>query len=213
MPEERVKKILSLLEKAYPDAALVLHYKNPLELLVATILAAQCTDERVNKVTETLFKKYKSARDYADAEQEVFEQEIRSTGFYRNKAKNIIACAKELVERFDGKIPDTMDDLVALPGVGRKTASVILGNVFGKQAIAVDTHVFRVSHRLELAKANDPDKVEQELCKIIPQEKWTRSCLVIGTHGRRTCVARKPLCNVCVIEKLCNSPDKTYHSK
>ncbi len=213
MSEERVKKILSLLEKAYSDAALVLHYRNPLELLVATILAAQCTDERVNKVTETLFKKYTSARDYASAEQEVFEQEIRSTGFYKNKAKNIIACGKELVERFGGKVPDTMEDLVALPGVGRKTASVLLGNIFGKQAMAVDTHVFRVSHRLELAKANDPDKVEQELCKILPRGKWTRSCLVLGTHGRRTCVARKPLCNVCVIEKLCDSPDKTYQSK
>ena len=213
MSEERVKKILSLLEKAYPDAGLVLRYKNPLELLVATILAAQCTDERVNKVTETLFKKYKSAKDYASAEQDVFEQEIRSTGFYKNKAKNIIACSKELVERFDGKVPDNMEDLVSLSGVGRKTASVLLGNVFGKQAMAVDTHVFRVSHRLELVKANDPDKVEQELCKIIPQEKWTRSCLVLGTHGRRTCIARKPLCNVCVVEKLCNSPDKTYHSK
>ncbi len=213
MPEDRVKKILLLLEKAYPDAALVLHYKNPLELLVATILAAQCTDERVNKVTEILFKKYTSARDYAGAEQEVFEQEIHSTGFYKNKTKNIIACAKELVERFDGKVPDTMEDLVALPGVGRKTASVLLGNAFGKQAMAVDTHVFRVSHRLELAKSNDPDKIEQELCKIIPREKWTRSCLVMGTHGRRTCVARKPLCNVCVVEKLCNSPDKTYSKR
>ncbi len=213
MSEERVKKILSLLEKAYPDAGLVLHYKNPLELLVATILAAQCTDERVNKVTETLFKKYKAAKDYASAKQDIFEQEIRSTGFYKNKAKNIIACCKEIVERFDGKVPDTMDDLVTLPGVGRKTASVLLGNVFGKQAMAVDTHVFRVSHRLELAKSDDPDKVEQELCKIIPQGKWTRSCLVLGTHGRRTCIARKPLCNVCVVEKLCNSPDKTYQSK
>lgn len=213
MTEDRVKKILSLLEKAYPDAALVLHYKNPLELLVATILAAQCTDERVNKVTETLFKIYKSANDYAGAKQDVFEQEIRSTGFYKNKAKNIIACGKELVERFDGKVPDTMEDLVTLPGVGRKTASVLLGNVFGKQALAVDTHVFRVSHRMELAKSNNPDKVEQELSKIIPQEKWTRSCLVLGTHGRHTCIARKPLCNVCVVEKLCNSPDKTYHSK
>ncbi|BBO16478.1 endonuclease III [Candidatus Brocadia pituitae] len=213
MSEDREKKILSLLEKAYPDARLVLHYKNPLELLVATILAAQCTDERVNKVTETLFKKYTSARDYAGAEQEVFEQEIRSTGFYKNKTKNIIACAKELVERFDGKVPDTMEDLVSLPGVGRKTASVLLGNAFGKQAMAVDTHVFRVSHRLELAKSNDPDKIEQELCKIIPREKWTRSCLVMGTHGRRTCVARKPLCNVCVVEKLCNSPDKIYSKR
>ncbi|TVM00049.1 MAG: endonuclease III [Candidatus Brocadia sp. WS118] len=213
MTAVRVGKILSLLEKAYPDAALVLHYKNSLELLIATILAAQCTDERVNKVTETLFKKYKAARDYASAEQEVFEQEIRSTGFYKNKAKNIIACAKELVKRFDGKVPDNMEDLVSLPGVGRKTASVLLGNAFGKQAMAVDTHVFRVSHRLELAKSNDPDKVEQELCKIISHEKWTRSCLVMGIHGRRTCVARKPLCSVCVIEKLCTSPDKTYQSK
>ncbi|MDO8141856.1 MAG: endonuclease III [Candidatus Brocadiales bacterium] len=213
MTEVRVEKILSLLEKAYPDAGLILRYKNPLELLVATILAAQCTDERVNKVTEILFKKYKTAKDYANAKQAVFEQEIRSTGFYKNKAKNIIACCKELVERFDGKVPDTMEDLVILRGVGRKTASVLLGNVFGKQAIAVDTHVFRVSHRLELAKSSDPDKVELELCKIIPQEKWTRSCLVIGTHGRRTCVARKPLCDVCVVEKLCNSPDKTCSSK
>lgn len=213
MPEERAKKILSLLEKAYPDAALVLHYKNPLELLVATILAAQCTDERVNKVTETLFKKYTTAKDYASAKQEIFEQEIRSTGFYKNKAKNILACGKELVKNFDGKIPDTMEDLVALPGVGRKTASVLLSNVFGKQAMAVDTHVFRVSHRLEFAKSNDSDKVEQELCKIIPRGKWTRSCLVMGTHGRRTCVARKPICNVCVVEKLCNAPDKTYQSK
>ena len=213
MSEERIKKILSLLEKAYPDARLVLHYKNPLELLVATILAAQCTDERVNKVTETVFKKYTLAKDYANVKQEVFEQEIRSTGFYKNKAKNIIACNKELVERFRGNVPDMMEDLVTLPGVGRKTASVLLGNVFGKQAIAVDTHVFRVSHRLELAKSNDPDKVELELCRIIPQEKWTRSCLVIGTHGRRTCVARKPLCDVCVVEKLCNAPDKTYSSK
>ena len=213
MSEDRVKKILSLLEKAYPDARLVLHCKNPLELLVATILAAQCTDERVNKVTETVFKKYKLAKDYANAKQEVFEAEIRSTGFYKNKARNIIACNKELVERFGGNVPDTMEDLVTLPGVGRKTANVLLGNVFGKQAIAVDTHVFRIAHRLELAKSNDPDKVELELCKIIPQEKWTRSCLVIGTHGRRTCVARKPLCDVCVVEKLCNAPDKTYSSK
>ncbi len=213
MSEDRVKKMLSLLEKAYPDAALVLHYRNPLELLVATILAAQCTDERVNKVTEALFKKYKTAKDYGSATQEIFEEEIRSTGFYKNKAKNIIACNKDLVEKFNGNVPDTMEDLVTLPGVGRKTANVLLGNVFGKQAIAVDTHVFRVSHRLELAKSNDPDKVELEICRVIPQEKWTRSYLVIGTHGRRTCVARKPLCDVCVVEKLCNSPDKTFSNK
>ena len=213
MAEERTKKILSLLEKTYPDAMLVLHYRNPLELLVATILAAQCTDERVNKITETLFKKYTSAKDYANAKLEVFEEEIHSAGFYKNKAKNIIACNKELVERFNGKVPETMEELIILSGVGRKTANVLLGNVFGKQAIAVDTHVFRVSHRLELARSNDPDKVELELCKIIPREKWTRSCLVIGTHGRRTCIARKPLCDVCVVEEICNSPDKTYTGK
>jgi endonuclease-3 len=213
MSEERVGKILSLLEKAYPDAGLILRYKNPLELLVATIMAAQCTDVRVNKVTETLFKKYETAKDYADAKQAVFEQEIHSTGFYKNKAKNIIACCKELAERFDGKVPDTMEELVTLSGVGRKTASVLLGNVFGKQAMVVDTHVFRVAHRLELAESNDPDKVELELCKIIPQGKWTRSCLVLGAHGRRACVARKPLCDTCIVEKLCNSPDKTYRSR
>lgn len=208
MPDERIKKILSLLEKAYPDARIVLKYKTTLELLIATILAAQCTDERVNKVTETLFKKYKTANDFADARQGVFEQEIRSTGFYKNKAKNIITCCKQIVEQFNGKVPDNLEDLITLPGVGRKTANVLLGSVFEKQAIAVDTHVFRVSRRLELAKSNDSDKVEQELCRIIPQEKWTKTCLVIGAHGRRTCIAKKPLCNLCVVEKLCNSDDK-----
>lgn len=213
MPESRTKKILSLFEKTYPDARLILHYQNPLELLVATILAAQCTDERVNAVTETLFKKYKTAKDYASVKQEVFEQEIRSTGFYKNKAKNVIACNRELVERFDGKTPHTLEDLVSLPGVGRKTANVLLGNVFGMQAIAVDTHVFRVAHRLDLAKSDDPGKVEMELCKIIPQDTWTRACLLMGTHGRRTCNARKPQCDRCVVEGLCNAADKTYHGK
>ncbi|MCF6153388.1 MAG: endonuclease III [Candidatus Kuenenia stuttgartiensis] len=213
MTKERVKKILSLLEKAYPDARIYLNYKNPLELLVATILSAQCTDERVNKVTETLFEKYRIAEDYSRVKQEIFEEEIRSTGFYKSKAKNIIACCKELQERFGGKVPEMMEDLLTLPGVGRKTANVLLGNVFGKQAIAVDTHVFRVAHRLELAKSKDPDKVELELGKIIPQEKWTRSCHVLGTHGRRTCVAKKPHCRECIVEKLCNSPDKTYSSR
>ena len=208
MSEDRVGKILSLLEKAYPDAGIVLKYKTPLELLVSTILAAQCTDERVNKVTETLFKKYKTAKDYGSTRHEIFEEEIRSTGFYKNKAKNVIACCKQMVEQFNGKVPDNLEDLITLPGVGRKTANVLLGSVFEEQAIAVDTHVFRVSRRLELAKSNDPDKVEQELCRIIPQEKWTKTCLVIGAHGRRTCIAKKPLCNSCVVEKLCNSDDK-----
>ncbi|MDR4507574.1 MAG: endonuclease III [Candidatus Brocadiaceae bacterium] len=212
MNTERAKKILSLLEKAYPDPKLILHYKDPLELLIATILAAQCTDERVNKVTETVFKKYRSAKDYACTKQEVFEQEIRSTGFYKSKARNIIACARELVERFQGEVPDAMEDLSALPGVGRKTANVLLGNVFGKQAMAVDTHVFRVSHRLEFAASKDPDKVEREICEVIPQKKWTRACLTLGAHGRKTCVARKPHCDICVVEKLCNAPDKTFTS-
>lgn len=209
MDKDRTRKLLSLLEKAYPDAKLILKYKNPLELLVATILAAQCTDERVNMVTQTLFKKYKTAKEYASADQEIFEQVIRSTGFYKNKAKSILACTRELVEKYHGKVPDTMEELSALPGVGRKTANVLLGNVFGKQGIAVDTHVYRVSHRLELASSSNADKVELELCKIIPQEKWTKSCLVMGTHGRKTCTARKPHCDVCVVETLCNSSDKT----
>ncbi|MEK6623129.1 MAG: endonuclease III, partial [Planctomycetota bacterium] len=189
-------------------AKLVLRYTNPLELLVATILAAQCTDERVNKVTGTLFKKYRTARDYAAAEQAVFEQEIRSTGFYRNKAKNIIACNRTLEEQFQGKVPDGMEDLVTLSGVGRKTANVLLGNVFGKQAIAVDTHVFRVSHRLKLAQSKDPGNVESELEKIIPCDKRTHICLILGIHGRRTCLARKPLCKDCVVAEWCDSPDK-----
>ncbi|WKZ19769.1 MAG: endonuclease III [Candidatus Jettenia sp. CY-1] len=213
MSEERVKKILSLLEKAYPDARIYLNYKNPLELLVATILSAQCTDDRVNMVTETLFKKYKTVQDYANVSHEAFEEEIRSINFHRNKAKNIIACCKELVERFNGQVPDTMEELLTLAGVGRKTANVLLGNVFGKQAIIVDTHVFRIAHRLELAQSHNPDKVEMELCKIIPQEKWTRSCHILGTHGRRTCIARKPVCKICVVEELCNSSDKTYSSR
>lgn len=213
MPEERVKKILSLLEKAYPDARIYLNYKNPLELLVATILSAQCTDERVNMVTEALFKKYTTVQDYANVEQKALEEEICSINFYRNKAKNIIACGKELASRFHGQVPDTMEDLVNLPGVGRKTANVLLGNAFGKPAIIVDTHVFRVAHRLELAESNNPDKVEMELCKIIPHEKWTSSSHVLGTHGRRTCTAKKPVCKVCVVEKLCNSPDKMFRSR
>ena len=208
MPNNRVTKIFSHLEKAYPDAKLVLRYTNPLELLVATILAAQCTDERVNKVTETLFEKYRTARDYATAEQAAFEQEIRSTGFYRNKAKNIIACNKTLEEKFQGEVPDKIEDLVTLPGVGRKTANVLLGNVFGKQAIAVDTHVLRVSHRLKFARSKDPDNVELELEKIVPCDKRTRLCLILGAHGRRTCLARKPLCTECVVEEWCDSPDK-----
>ena len=208
MSNNRVEKIFSHLEKAYPDAKLILRYTNPLELLVATILAAQCTDERVNMVTETLFKKYRTARDYAVAEQAVFEQEIRSTGFYRNKAKNIIACNKTLEEQFRGEVPDRIEDLVTLPGVGRKTANVLLGNVFGKQAIAVDTHVFRVSHRLKLAHSKDPDNVESELEKVIPYDKRTHICLILGTHGRRTCLARKPLRKECVVAAWCDSPDK-----
>ena len=208
MSNNRIEKIFSRLEKAYPDARLVLRYANPLELLVATILAAQCTDERVNKVTETLFKKYRTARDYAAAEQAVFEQEIRSTGFYRNKAKNIIACNRTLEEKFRGEVPDRIEDLVTLAGVGRKTANVLLGNVFGRQAIAVDTHVFRVSHRLKLAQSKDPDNVESELEKVIPNDKRTRICLILGTHGRRTCLARKPLCKECVVAEWCDSPDK-----
>jgi len=191
MSEDRVKKILSLLEKAYPDARLVLHYKNPLELLVATILAAQCTDERVNKVTETLFKKYKTAKDYSNVKQEVFEQEIRSTGFYKNKAKNIIACNKEIVERFGGKVPDTMEDLVTLPGVGRKTANLVLNRAFDIPAIAVDTHVHKISNLLGWVKTKTPQQTEKELVKIIPKKYWSDMNRLFVSIGRQFNSKRK----------------------
>jgi endonuclease III len=200
---EKAVKVLDILEKEYPDARVTLNFQNPLQLLIATILAAQCTDERVNVVTRDLFPKYRTPDDFARADLRKFEQEIRAAGFYHNKAKNIIACCRMLVEKFDGRVPRSLEDLVSLPGVGRKTANIILGNAYGQQAIAVDTHVKRVTHRLGWAQSDDPDKIEFELTEMIPRERWTQSCHQLVFHGRKICVAQKPLCPVCPVNRLC----------
>ena len=205
----RVKKISSSLQKAYPDAHCELNHSNPLELLVATILSAQCTDKRVNVVTVGLFKKYRTAADYAKANPAELEQDIKTTGFFRNKAKNIQACCRKLLERHGGQVPRSMEELTQLDGVGRKTANVVLGNAFGIQAgIVVDTHVARLSHRLGLSRQNDPEKVEQELIKFVPRELWTLFSHWLIWHGRRRCAARGPDCPNCEIKKLCPSAGK-----
>ena len=203
------KKIAAALLKRYPNARTALEFSNPLELLVAVILSAQCTDVRVNMVTKSLFAKYKRAADYADADIATFEQEIKSTGFYRNKAKAVIAAARRLVQDFGGKVPATLGELTTLPGVGRKTANVVLGTAFGQQAIAVDTHVLRVSNRLGLVHEDDPDKVEAALVAQVPKDKLTTFGSALILHGRETCIARKPRCPECVLLKLCEFPDKT----
>ena len=205
----RARKIVRALKKAYPDAKIALDFGNPLELLVATILSAQCTDERVNMVTPALFKKYPAARDYALAEAATLEEEVRSTGFYRAKTRSIIAMAKALLEKHGGEVPRSRPALVALPGVGLKTANVILGNAFGEQAIAVDTHVFRVSQRLGLARSDDPDKIHDQLADVLPEKEWTFTTHLVQAHGRRCCFARKPLCPACPVRTLCPWPGKT----
>jgi len=196
-------KILGILQREYPDARVTLDFKDPLQLLIATILAAQCTDARVNLVTKDLFKKYPKTSDYARADLKTLEGEIRSTGFFRNKAKSIIGCGQALVQKFNGQVPRTLEELTTLPGVGRKTANIILGNAFGQQAIAVDTHVKRVTHRLGWAKSDDPDKIEFELMEVIPQNRWTLACHQIVFHGRRVCMAKKTQCSTCPVAKLC----------
>ena len=202
----RLKKIIAALHKAYPDAHCELNYSNPLELLIATILSAQCTDKRVNLVTAGLFKKYQSAADYANAGPDELEQDIKTTGFFRNKTKSIQACCRKLVEQYGGKVPQTMEELVQLGGVGRKTANVVLGNAFGiNQGVVVDTHVARLSHRLGLTKQKDPEKIEQELMKLVPREQWTLFSHWLIWHGRRRCYARNPDCPNCEIKKLCPS--------
>jgi len=199
----RIAKIISFFRKRYPDAKCALHFTNPLELLVATILSAQCTDERVNKVTVDLFKKYKTAEDYARVKQEVLEKDIRSTGFYKNKAKSIISCCKKIAEMHRGKVPATLDELVALDGIGRKTANVILGNAFGVPGITVDTHVKRVSYRLGLTAQQDPVKIEYDLMELVPRKEWTHFSHLMIFHGRYTCMARKPRCVECMVENMC----------
>jgi len=197
--------ILSRLKKHYPDVKkTALTFSNPLEILVATILSAQCTDERVNKITPLLFAKYKKASDYVSADIKVFEQEIRSAGFYHNKAKNIIGACKIIAEKYNGKVPDTMENLLTLPGVARKTANIVLGNAFGKiSGIAVDTHVKRLSFRLGLSKNNNPEKIEQDLMKIFNRGDWFALSNLLIEHGRKICNARKPDCKNCFLEKLC----------
>ena len=205
----RARKILGRLERAYPDAAIALRFNNPLELLVATILSAQCTDDRVNAVTETLFKDYRSAKDYADSDPATLERDIHATGFFKAKTRALIGMGRALVERHGGNVPRTLEELTALPGVGRKTANVVLGNAFGVPALAVDTHVFRVSQRLGLARADDPDRVHDQLCEVIPRAQWTHATHLFITHGRRTCGARKPDCPGCPVEALCPFSGKT----
>jgi len=205
-PKNRTLKVIELLEKEHPDAKIALHYTNPLELLVATILSAQCTDERVNKVTQALFKKYTKAEDYAHADLTELEQDIRSTGFYRNKAKNIKKCCQLLVEKYNSQVPRTMEELLELPGVARKTANIVLSNAYGVIAgVAVDTHVRRLAQRLGLTENEDPAKIETDLMNIVPRDKWMRITDLLIFHGRRVCVARKPKCNVCVLNKICPS--------
>lgn len=203
---ERTGKIIKALDKEFPDATCSLEHGHALELLVATILSAQCTDERVNIVTKEIFKKYKTPNDYAQTPQEVFEQEIRSTGFYRNKAKNIRAACEKIVEDFGGAVPDTMEALLSLPGVARKTANVVLSNAYGKhEGVVVDTHVKRLSGRLGLSTQKTPDKIEKDLMELVPQKRWGDFSHLLIYHGRAYCTARNPNCTDCPINKLCPS--------
>lgn len=206
---ERIKKIIVALKRAYPDAKLALDFSTPLDLLVALILAAQCTDAKVNEVTSQLFKRYRRASDYADASQDELERQIRATGFYRQKAKSVRNCCRELVDRFGGKVPADLDDLLSLPGVGRKTANILLGNAFGVPGIGVDTHVGRLSRRLGLTEQTDPDKIELDLNASVPQREQVKFCHLLQAHGRRICRARQPDCPACVISSLCPFPEKT----
>jgi endonuclease-3 len=205
--KKRVNSIISLFHKEYPNPKCHLNFTNPLELLIATILSAQCTDAMVNQVTKELFKKYKTAKDYADAHQEELENDIRSTGFYRNKAKAVIGCCKRLVESYGGKVPASMEKLTELDGVGRKTANVVLGNAFGIPGIIVDTHVKRLTGRLGLSDKSDPDKLEADLMELVPKQEWTYFSHALSDHGRLICHARKPLCPRCKINHLCPSAE------
>ncbi|MFQ5664456.1 MAG: endonuclease III [Terriglobia bacterium] len=206
----RVKKILGRLDRAYPVAQCALEHANPLQLLVSTILSAQCTDERVNQVTRSLYQKYRSAADFAYADPTELEQQIRPTGFFRTKTKAIIGAGKMLVEKYKGKVPRTMEELLALPGVARKTANVVLGTAYGiPSGIVVDTHVIRLARRLDLTRQKDPKKIEPELMNIIPQDKWIQFSHQLIWHGRLVCQARKPRCPDCALEDLCYAKDKT----
>ena len=201
--------ILDVLEKTYPEANCSLDFTDPLELLVATVLSAQCTDERVNQVSKSLFKKYRSARDYATASLEDLEGDIRPTGFFRNKAKSLKSCGAALMERFHGEVPRTLEDLVTLPGIGRKTANVILGSAFDTPGIVVDTHVGRVAQRIGLTRHGDPVTIEFDLMALVPQERWTKFSHQLIWHGRRICTARNPKCSRCPLLDHCDYGEKT----
>lgn len=204
--EERIGPIIERLKVQFPDATCALNFSNPFELLVATILSAQCTDRRVNMVTAELFQKYRTPEEYANADPEAFEQDIKSTGFYRNKTKSILGMAQAVVEKHGGRVPDTMEELVMLPGVGRKTANVVLGNAFGKNVgIVVDTHVNRIANRLALTTEHDPNKIERDLMRLVPREDWTLFAHLLIHHGREICIARKPRCEICPVNELCPS--------
>lgn len=206
----RVAVILTKLDEAYPNATCELKFGNAFELLIATILSAQCTDVRVNQVTESLYKKYRGPKDFAYANAAELEQEIRPTGFFRNKTKSAMGASKELLERFKGEVPRTMEEMLTLPGVARKTANVVLGTAYGiASGIVVDTHVQRLTNRLDLTRNEEPKKIEADLMKIIPKEKWIQFSHQLIWHGRRVCVARKPKCEVCNLERICYSKDKT----
>ncbi|MGB9761487.1 MAG: endonuclease III [Caldimicrobium sp.] len=203
--KEKVKEIIRRLREAYPEAKIALNFKNPLQLLVATILSAQCTDERVNKVTAELFEKYKTAKDFAEAPLEELANAIKSTGFYQQKAKYIKEACKIIVEKYGGEVPRSMDELLELPGVARKTANIVLSNAYGiVEGIPVDTHVSRLSQRLGLVKSKDPVKIERELMEIVPKEEWFSFPYLLQAHGRAICTARKPKCEECFLKDLCD---------
>jgi endonuclease-3 len=202
--QQRVKKIIGVLSKEYPNARTALHFASPLELLVATVLSAQCTDERVNKVTDSLFKKYRTAKDYAKADLERLEEDIRPTGFYRNKAKAIKGFCTDLVKRFEGQVPSNLADMVSLQGVGRKTANLVLGEAFGIPGVVVDTHVLRLAGRIGLTDQTDPVKVEMDLMKVVPKAQWTHFSNLLILHGRAVCAARTPRHEKCGIVDLCD---------
>lgn len=201
-----ILNIIRILEKEHPDAKIALEYANPFELLIATILSAQCTDKIVNIVTKKLFKKYKTPKDYVDVDIKELEEDIKSTGFYRNKAKNIKKCCQLLIEKFNSRIPRTMDEILELPGVARKTANIVLANAYGVvEGIAVDTHVRRLAKRLGLTENENPEKIEKDLMEIVPNAQWMRITDLLISHGRRVCSAKKPKCETCVLNKICPS--------
>lgn len=209
--KQRIGEIIEVLRKNYSRSRTALKFETPLQIMVSTILSAQCTDERVNMITPALFKKYKTAADFASADQGELEEEIRSTGFFRNKTKNIIGASKKIIEDFGGEVPDSMEELITLPGVARKTANIVLSSSFKKvEGIAVDTHVKRLSQRLGLSKEKDPNKIERDLMAIVPKEDWLDFNYMLVNHGRKICPARKPLCPSCDINRLCPSAEEFY---